>query len=104
MESLWIETTKDKLNLKALDKEEKTEVCVIGGGLLGLTTAYYLTLAGKKVILLEKDDIGEKTSGNTTGKKEDFVRCLLSGKPETEKGKYGQSGLLRHAKQICVAV
>lgn len=42
--------------------------------------------------------------GNTEGKKEDFVRCLLSGKPETEKGKYGQSGLLRHAKQICVAV
>lgn len=68
MESLWIETTKDKLNLKALDKEEKTEVCVIGGGLFGLTTAYYLTLAGKKVILLEKDDIGEKASGNTTGK------------------------------------
>ena len=68
MNSLWIETTKDELNLKPLEKEEKTEVCVIGAGIFGLTTAYYLTLAGKKVTVLEKGEIGEKVSGNTTGK------------------------------------
>lgn len=68
MNSLWIETTKNELNLKPLEKDEKTEVCVIGGGLFGLTTAYYLSLAGKKVTVLEKGEIGEKVSGNTTGK------------------------------------
>ena len=68
MESLWIETTKKELNLKPLEKDEETEVCVIGAGLFGLTTAYYLTLLGKKVTVIEKGDVGEKVSGNTTGK------------------------------------
>lgn len=68
MGSLWIETTKDSINLKPLEKDEKTEICVIGAGIFGLTTAYYLAKQGKKVIVLEKGEIGEKVSGNTTGK------------------------------------
>lgn len=68
MESLWIETTKNKINLNSLNSNEETDVCVIGGGLFGLTTAYYLTKCGKNVIVLEKGEIGEKVSGNTTGK------------------------------------
>lgn len=68
MKSLWIETTKDEISLEPLGKDEETEVCVIGAGLFGLTTAYYLTELGKKVIVLEKGEIGEKASGNTTGK------------------------------------
>ena len=68
MNSLWIETTKKELNLKPLEKDEETEICVIGAGLFGLTTAYYLTQLGKKVVVVEKGDIGEKVSGNTTGK------------------------------------
>ena len=68
MKSLWIETTKDELSLKPLEQNEETEVCVIGAGLFGLTTAYYLTKQSKKVIVLEKGEIGEKVSGNTTAK------------------------------------
>ena len=68
MKSLWIETTQNEIKLNSLEKSEETEVCIIGGGLFGLTTAYYLTQLGKKVIVLEKGDIGEKVSGNTTGK------------------------------------
>lgn len=68
MESLWIETTRDKVHVSTLKEDEETEVCVIGGGLFGLTTAYYLTKYGKKVVLLEKGKIGSKVSGNTTGK------------------------------------
>ena len=68
MGSLWIDTTKNKSNFKTLNGNEETEICVIGGGLFGLTTAYYLTKCGKKVIVLEKGEIGSKVSGNTTGK------------------------------------
>ena len=68
MKSLWIETTENQLKLNSLEKDEKTEICIIGGGIFGLTTAYYLTQLGKKVIVLEKGEIGEKVSGNTTGK------------------------------------
>lgn len=68
MESLWIETTKDKIKLESLKRDETTEVCIIGGGLFGLTTAYYLSKNGFKVTVLEKDEIGKRASGNTTGK------------------------------------
>lgn len=68
MESLWIETTKDKIKLESLKRDETTEVCIIGGGLFGLTTAYYLSQNGFKVTVLEKDEIGKRASGNTTGK------------------------------------
>ena len=68
MGSLWIETTKDEIKLKPLERDEETEVCVIGAGMFGLTTAYYLSKQGKKVTVLEKGEIGEKVSGNTTGK------------------------------------
>ena len=68
MKSLWIETTKDKLPLKPMENDEEADVCIIGAGLFGLTTAYYLSKEGKKVIVIEKGEIGEKASGNTTGK------------------------------------
>ena len=68
MKSLWIESTKDNIKLKSLESDEETEICVIGAGLFGLTTAYYLTQCGRKVTVLEKGEIGEKVSGNTTGK------------------------------------
>ncbi|MCI8273728.1 MAG: FAD-dependent oxidoreductase [Clostridia bacterium] len=68
MSSLWIETTKEDIKLSTLEREEEAEICVIGAGLFGLTSAYYLTKQGKNVIILEKGEIGQKVSGNTTGK------------------------------------
>ncbi len=38
------------------------DVIVIGGGIIGLACAYYLTQDGKRVLLLEKGDIGEGAS------------------------------------------
>ena len=69
MMSYWLESTKD--NRKEFDKLEKdinTDVCIIGGGLTGLTTAYYLKNSGLNVVLLEKDKLCNHTSGNTTAK------------------------------------
>ncbi|MFZ5967939.1 MAG: NAD(P)/FAD-dependent oxidoreductase [Bacillota bacterium] len=39
------------------------DVAVIGGGIIGLSSAYYLAKAGKKVIVLEKNEIGSGASG-----------------------------------------
>ena len=69
MGSLWIENTKHDIKFPKLEKDIKTEVCVIGAGLLGLTTAYYLSKNNIEVTLVEAEsEIGIKTSGNTTGK------------------------------------
>lgn len=68
MNSLWIEDTKEKAKFPTLEKNEETTVCIIGAGIFGLTTAYYLAKKGIKTIVIERDEIGEKVSGNTTGK------------------------------------
>lgn len=43
-----------------------TEICIIGGGITGLTTAYLLGESGKKVIVLEDGDIASGESGRTS--------------------------------------
>ena len=54
MSSLWIETTKDEIQTSSLIKDEKTEICVIGAGLFGLTTAYYLSKNRKRICNFSK--------------------------------------------------
>lgn len=68
MSSYWIQSTKNlKLNEKITNNYE-TDVCIIGAGLAGLSTGYYLAKEGVNVIILDKDNIGQKVSGNTTAK------------------------------------
>ncbi len=68
MNSLWLDSNQ-KINLySSLPNDQIAEVCIIGAGLFGLSCAYYLSNLGYKVIVLEKDAIGEKTTGHTTAK------------------------------------
>src|SRR5919108_4857633 len=43
-----------------------TDVAIVGGGIAGMTTAYLLSKAGKKVILVEDGYIGSGETGRTT--------------------------------------
>ena len=43
------------------------DVAVIGGGIIGVMTAWYLTRAGKKVILCEKGRVGAEQSSRNWG-------------------------------------
>lgn len=68
-ESLWINSTKkERKEYDKLKNSINTDICIIGAGLTGLTCAYYLSKQGKNVVVLEKNKIGESTSGNTTAK------------------------------------
>ena len=67
MSSFWIETSKID-TFKKIDKDLETDVCIVGGGICGLTIGYYLVKNGYKVTILDKNEIGQKTSGNTTAK------------------------------------
>lgn len=66
-ESLWISGTK-KTNYQILEKDEKTDVCVIGGGIVGAITSYLLTQKGLNVIILEKDKLCMGVTANSTAK------------------------------------
>ena len=56
MNSLWIDSVQIK-NFAKLDKDIDVDVCIIGGGITGISTAYLLSKAGLKVCVLEKDKI-----------------------------------------------
>jgi len=70
MNSYWISSTKnsEEMNTSELDNNYTADVCIMGAGLTGLSTAYHLSKKGLKVIVLDKNGIGKKTSGHTTAK------------------------------------
>jgi glycine/D-amino acid oxidase-like deaminating enzyme/nitrite reductase/ring-hydroxylating ferredoxin subunit len=65
--SVWLETATIP-QYDGIQSEKQAEVVVVGGGLIGLTTALYLQQEGAQVVLLEAGRLGSRTSGNTTGK------------------------------------
>ena len=52
----------------ALESDTKTDVLIIGGGMAGLLTAFALTQAGARVLLIERDELCGGVTGNTTAK------------------------------------
>ena len=46
---------------------KRYDVAIIGGGLVGLLTAWYLSREGASVILLEANDFGSAASGANAG-------------------------------------
>ena len=56
MGSVWKANTK-LTEFPALDRDIKTDVLIIGGGIAGMLTAYFLHRNGVKYVLVEKDRI-----------------------------------------------
>ena len=67
MNSYWEEERKNHNLFEEIKEDKKISVCIIGGGLTGLQTAYYLS-DKLDVIVLEKNRICSSTSGKNTGK------------------------------------
>ena len=67
MGSVWQANTKLP-EFPKLDKDVKADVLIIGGGIAGILTAYFLHQNGVKYILAEKGRICSGTTQNTTAK------------------------------------
>lgn len=63
--SYWLDTT-SPLKFTPLTKNLETDVVIIGGGIAGVTIAYCLLRAGKKVVLVEDGNIGSGETGRTS--------------------------------------
>lgn len=63
--SVWI-TTADTLPENRLSHDTNADVCIVGAGIAGLTTAYLLGRAGKKVVVLDDGPIGGGMTARTT--------------------------------------
>lgn len=67
IKSYYSESRNLHFTLPALQKRQRAEVCVIGAGFLGLSTALELAEQGKKVIVLEGARVGFGASGRSGG-------------------------------------
>jgi glycine/D-amino acid oxidase-like deaminating enzyme/nitrite reductase/ring-hydroxylating ferredoxin subunit len=64
-DSYWIDSAAIK-SFPALNKNIETDILVVGGGITGVTAAYFLKKAGKKVVLIERARIATIDTGHTT--------------------------------------
>jgi glycine/D-amino acid oxidase-like deaminating enzyme/nitrite reductase/ring-hydroxylating ferredoxin subunit len=62
---LWQEKI-SKHSFSSLNENIGVEVCIVGGGIAGLSIAYRLLTAGQQVIVLESKQIGGGETGNTS--------------------------------------
>jgi monoamine oxidase len=63
--SIWMATADTPLPPRLQDNV-RTDVCIIGAGIAGLTTAYLLSLEGRSVVVLDDGPIGGGMTGRTT--------------------------------------
>jgi glycine/D-amino acid oxidase-like deaminating enzyme/nitrite reductase/ring-hydroxylating ferredoxin subunit len=63
--SLWERTTQ-KFSTGPLTQDITTEVCVIGAGIAGVTTAYLAARENRQVVLIDDGPIGSGMTGRTT--------------------------------------
>ena len=75
--------------------EVSADVAVVGGGMAGITAAYFLAEKGLKVVIVESGRIASGTSGNTTAKitaQHDLKYAFLYEKVGEQKARmYGES-------------
>ena len=68
MTSAWLATRPEPRSFPTLDRDARADVAVLGGGIVGITTALLLREAGLDVVLLEADRLAHGVSGHTTAK------------------------------------
>lgn len=66
-QSYWLASTPGT-NYPILDKDTKVDIAIIGGGFVGISTAYMLSGEGFRIAIIEADHILQGTTGHTTAK------------------------------------
>src|SRR6476660_182852 len=70
-QSVWAET--DMPRSRKLTENVEADVCIIGGGIAGLTTGYLLTEAGKSVVILDDGPLAGGMTQVTTAHLSDAI-------------------------------
>lgn len=65
--SIWLDNIEYQPN-KPLNKDIEADILIIGGGITGISLAYFLKNSNLKIALVEKNIIGHGITARTTGK------------------------------------
>src|SRR5262245_7184786 len=63
--SLWMQISKVPQSPR-LTSDKTADVCIIGAGIAGLTSAYFLAKQGKSVLIVDQGEIGQGQTAFTT--------------------------------------
>ena len=91
--SYWIQSV-EPLQFEQLSQDIDAEVLVVGGGIAGLTTGYFLAKAGQQVVLVDDGLIGSGETGRTTA----HLTCALDDRYYNLEEIFGKDGS-RHAAE-----
>jgi len=77
--SPWVEQLKNKINIEPLNQNHKTKVLVVGAGISGITTAYYLLKnTDLKVTLVEAKSLASGATGHNAGQLVSYFEKQIS--------------------------
>lgn len=93
--SIWLKDFSN--NITTLDKDISCDVLIIGAGITGLSTAYHLMNHNLRIVVVDRNEIGNGVTAKTTGKIT-YLQKLIYTKLKNELGeeiskKYLQSQL-----------
>lgn len=97
--SVWMATT-ERPEFPSLIQNESADVCIVGAGIAGLTTAYLLTKAGQSVIVL---DDGPVMSGETQ-RTSAHLSCVLDDRYFDLERLHGEAGTKLVAESHAAAI
>jgi glycine/D-amino acid oxidase-like deaminating enzyme/nitrite reductase/ring-hydroxylating ferredoxin subunit len=97
--SLWLDTASQP-TLTMLSHSLTADICVVGGGIAGLTTAYLLMNRGKSVVVIEDGKIGGGETGRTSG----HLSNALVDRYYVLEEERGEDGARRAAESHTVAI
>lgn len=97
--SLWSASTSET-NYESLKGKCEVDAVVVGGGITGLTAAYLLKKAGKKVAVIEKSRIATGESGQTTS----HTTEVIDSRYETLISHFGKRGAATAAESSRAAI
>ncbi|HEY0673536.1 MAG TPA: FAD-dependent oxidoreductase, partial [Longimicrobiales bacterium] len=97
--TIWIDTF-EVPKFPQLNEDQDVDVCVVGAGIAGLTTAYLLAKAGRRVVVLDDGDIGSGETGRTTA----HITAALDDRYYNIASMHGEEGARIAAESHTVAI
>src|SRR5437870_9898500 len=97
--SVWAATT-DTPAEKPLSQDTSANVCIIGAGIAGMTTAYLLAREGKAVVVLGDGPIGGGMTARTTA----HLTCALDDRFYELERLFGKEGSRLAAQSHAAAI
>src|SRR5687768_12364729 len=98
-QSLWLDGLPTTPRAAAVP-DETVDVAVIGGGIIGITTALLLKQGGARVAVIEATTVGSGVTGATTAK----VTALQSTVLSTIRSRHGDDATAVYAEASAAAV